>query len=165
MTPQIDVRRARLREADVIARFVNEARPGGAKVSAADVAERFGAVGFMCAEYNGQIVGLLGWQVENLVVRVTDFLIAPAIDRVVAGRALISAMEEEGRQLEAEAAILFLPPRPSPELIKFWELFGYQKREVSSLSKAWREAALEWRPGTKEVMVKQLRERLINRPM
>ncbi len=165
MTPDIQVRRARLRESSAIATFVNAARPGGAKITPAQVAERFGTVGFMCAEYNGQMVGLLGWQVENLVVRVTDFLIAPAIDRVVAGRALINAMEEEGKQLEAEAAILILPPQPLPELIKYWELFGYHKREVTGLNKAWREAAVEWRADTKEVMVKQLRERLTNRPM
>ncbi len=165
MASNVQVRRARLQDAQMIADFVNKARPGTTPVTRMDVAERFSYVGFFIAEFDGQMVGLLGWQIENLVVRVTDFLIAPSIDRVVAGKAMIMAMEEEGRSLEAEAAVLFLPAKPSAELVSFWELFGYEKRLVSELPKAWREAVLEWNSTQNEVMLKKLREGMVRRPI
>ncbi len=165
MALQIAVRKARLKDAQIIANFVNEARPSKNPVTRTDVAERFSYVGFLIAEHQGQPVGLLGWQIENLVIRVTDFLIAPAVNRVIAGRALVSAMESEGAQLEAEAAILFLPPNPSDALLAYWKVFGYEKKSVSELARAWREAAREWRSGTQEILVKQLREDLIRKPI
>ena len=164
MALEVHVRRARLNDAEAIANFVNSARPGNPVVRL-DVADRFSQVGFMIAEHEGRMVGLLGWQVENLVIRVTDFLIAPAIDRVVAGRALIQSMEEEGKLLQAEASILFLPPTPSRDLISYWEMFGYEHRPVSDMYKAWREAAAEWNATSSGVMIKQLRKDLTRRPI
>ncbi|NMC01445.1 MAG: hypothetical protein GYA30_03620 [Chloroflexi bacterium] len=119
----------------------------------------------MLAELDGEIVGMLGWQVENLIVRITDFLITPAMDRVIAGRALIESMEEEAKVLQAEVAMLFLPPRPSSDLIDFWELFGYTERPFDSLPKQWRQAAAEWNPNAANVMIKMLREDMVRRPI
>lgn len=164
MVIQVQVRKARLKDAETIANFVNSARPIDT-VTRLDVAERFSQVGFMLAEYNNEPVGLVGFQVDNLVIRVTDFLIAPAVDRVIAGKALVSAMEEAGVQLQAESSILFLPPNPSQDLIAYWEVFGYVRRAVKKLPKAWQEAAKEWSVGAVEVMIKQLRIDLTRKPM
>jgi hypothetical protein len=119
----------------------------------------------LIAEHDERTVGLLGWQIENLIVRVTDFLIAPAIDRVIAGRALIETMEEEAYQLQAEVAILFLPPNPSEGLVSFWELFDYDRRPVAELNKNWQEVAEEWNARSTEVMIKQLRKGLTYKPL
>ncbi len=162
---QVEVRRARLQDAKPIAEFVNRARPGDDIVDRLKVAERFSDVGFLLAEHEEQLIGILGWQVENLVVRVTDFLIAPAVDRVIAGKALIGAMEKQAQLLQAEAAILFLPPRPSEELVEFWELFGYERREVTTLNRHWRDAVREWNRSTTEVMIRKLREGITSRPI
>lgn len=165
MAPAIQVRSARLDDSAAIADFVNRARRRGEPVNRAMVARRFSEVGFMLAELDGQIVGMLGWQVENLIARVTDFLVAPALDRVIAGRALIQHMEEQAQTLQVEAAMLFLPPRPSADLIGFWELFGYSENAFDSLPKQWRQAAAEWNPGAANVMVKVLRDTMVRRPI
>lgn len=165
MALEVQVRKARLKDAEMIAKFVNSARPKEEAVTRLDVAERFSQVGFMIAEYRDEAVGLLGFQVENLVIRVTDFLIAPAIDRVVAGKALVAAMEQAGQELQAEACMLYLPPTPSHELVLYWEIFEYERKPVSSLPRAWREASKEWSSDAIEVMVKPLREDLIRKPM
>lgn len=162
---KVEVRRTRLQDVDLIAEFINKSRPLARHLPPLAITDRFSDVGFLLAEYKGQPVGLMGWQVENLVVRVTDFLIAPAIDRVIAGRALISEMEEAARQLQAEAAILFLPPHPSQEIIDFWETFDYTRRKISSLNRNWREVAEEWRHDSDEVMLKAFRERMVHRPI
>lgn len=165
MAPEIQIRRARLDDAAAIADFVNRARRRGASISRAMVAQRFSDVGFMLAELNGQIVAMLGWQVENLIARITDFLVAPTIDRTTVGRALIQRIEEQGRILQVEAAMLFLPPQPSPQLIAFWEQFGYKEHAFESLPRQWRQAASEWNPSAGNIMLKVLREDMVRRPI
>ena len=91
-----------------IAAFVNVAQScasgkARSQISQRDVAGRFGHVGFLVADRDGRLAGLLGWQVENLVVCVIGFLIASALDPIVVGRALVAKMEAEGEELLAEA--------------------------------------------------------------
>ncbi len=164
MAAEIQVRKAQFKDADNIAALINRARPGEA-IGKMDVAERFSQVGFLLAESGGDIVGLIGWQVENLVIRVTDFLVSSQIDRVAAGEAMIAAMEAAGEELQAEASLLFLPPNPSNDLLGYWLQFGYQRQPVDELPKAWREAAGEWNPDASKAMVKILREDRVMRPM
>jgi len=161
----IRVRRARPSDADRIAAFIQRARPHGRPIPPEKVQDRFGTAGFLLAERDGELVGLLGWQVENLVARVTDFLVWPAAERLVAGRALIAEMEEAAQELQCEAIILFLPRNCPPEVLAFWGAFGYEPREVAGLPKAWREAAGEVRSVEEQIVLKQLREGLIRRPL
>ena len=164
MALDLNVRRANLADAQAIADFVNNSR-SGKSVKSKSVIERFGQVGFMIVLQDDQIVGVLGWQVENLVIRVTDFLLGSAVDSVNAGETLIQAMEVEGAELLVEAAMLFLPPNPSKGLVQYWEGFGYTYETVQDLHRAWREAVSEWDDGAEGVMVKRLRKNLTNRPM
>jgi len=165
MVGAIEVRKARFKDAEGIAAFVNRARPE-AQVTRLDVAERFSQVGFALAEVGGELVGMIGYQVENLVVRVRDFLIAPVMDRVAVGQELVALMEQTGIELQTEAAMLFLPDNPSPELIQYWQDFGYEHQPVvDMLHRAWREAATEWNDAQDEAMVKQLREDVTRKPL
>lgn len=164
MALDIDLRRANLADAQAIADFVNNSRPG-APVTRQTVIDRFGQVGFMIAYKDDQFAGILGWQVENLVIRVTDFLVGPLVDSTTVGQTLIGAMEAEGADLLAEAAILFLPSNPSDNLVRYWEGFDYTYQKVQELHRAWREAVSEWNAGADGVMVKRLRENLTNRPI
>ena len=164
------VRRARLADAELIAAFVNAARsedPRGsyAQLSRRDVALRFGQVGFMIAESQGRVVGLLGWQVENLVVRVSDFLITYGRDPAEIGRVLVSRMEEDAAELLVEAVILFLPSRPSEALVAFWESLDYEFQNLDDLPPAWQEAVAEYDLVGRGVMMKRLRDDLIRRPI
>ncbi len=164
------VRRARLSDSEAIAALVNAARSVSTvevhrEVSRLDVAERFGQVGFMIAEREGRLVGVLGWQVENLVVRVTDFLIASAVDPMMVGRALVGKMETEAMELQAEAVVLFLPSDAGEALVAFWTGLGYAFQDVAELYGAWREAVAEQGLTAERVMLKHLREGLILQPV
>jgi len=161
---QIRIRRARPADAEQIAAFVNRGRPQK-PITTDEVLQRFGTVGFLLAEADGDLVGLLGWQVENLVVRVTDFLIFPARLRLSVGRALLMAMEEAAQELMCEAAILIIPANAPPEVLQFWETFGYQPRDIASLPRAWREAAREANPLQDQVVLKQLRADRVLQPI
>lgn len=161
---EIRVRRARPADAERIATFVNRGRPHK-PVTPSEVLHRFGTVGFLLAEMGGEVVGLLGWQVENLVVRVTDFLVFPARLNLRVGQALLTAMEEAAQELMCEAAILILPASAPPEVLQFWETFGYQPRDIAGLPRAWREAAREANPLQDQVVLKQLRADRVLRPI
>lgn len=161
---QIRIRRARPADAEQIAAFVNRGRPHK-PVTPSDVLQRFGAIGFLLAEMEGEMVGFLGWQVENLVARVTDFLIFPARLSLSVGQALLKAMEEAAQELMCEAAILIIPANAPPEVLQFWETFGYQPRDIASLPRAWREAAREANPLQDQVVLKQLRADRVLRPI
>lgn len=169
MASEFKVRRARLSDTAALARLVNAAqagRPAASEVTRFSVAERFGQIGFVVAEDAGELVGLLGWQVENLVVSVTDYLVASSVaDPMAVARALVTSMEAAANDLQADAVLLFLPADPSPQLMAFWEGLDYAFTRVDDLRKACREAIAEGGLNTQSVMCKFLREDAINRPM
>ena len=186
------VRRARVSDAGKIAAFVNLARAGRVEVDERAIIERFGNVGFLLAERGGHLVGMLGWQVENLVVRVTDLLVwvySPTLrvysptasapphssfliphssfsERVVVGRALFAEMERTATELQCEAALLFLRYPGSPQAAEFCKMLEYEPRIVASLPKMWQEAAYEARISDDEsVWIKQLRADRVVQPV
>lgn len=164
--PEITVRRARVSDAERVAAFVNRARRGQAEIDRLAVIARLGNVGFLLAERAGSLIGMLGWQAENLVVKVTDFLIQPAHERKAVSRALLAEMEHAAIELQCEASLLLLPRTSPPEWANFYELFGYEPRAVVSLPKTWRAAAHEARlRDTEAVLVKQLRSSRVGRPL
>jgi len=166
---EFKVRRARLSDAAAIAQFVNAAQPGkpsALEVTRSSVTERFGQIGFVVVEHAGELVGLLGWQVENLVVRVTDYLVASSVaDPMTVARALVSNMEAAALDLRAEVVLLFLPADPRPQLVAFWDGLGYEFACVDGLHTAGREAIAESGLDAQNVMSKFLREDAVQRPM
>ena len=133
------VRRARARDAAYVAAFVNGALNRRASMNPRNVIARLGDIGMLLAEDEDKLVGLLGWRAENLVACVTDLIIQPASKREPIGQALFETMENAARDLQAEAAILFLPPARPAELSAFLDWLGYESRAVSELPRAWRE--------------------------
>jgi N-acetylglutamate synthase-like GNAT family acetyltransferase len=162
----ITVRRARVSDAGIVAAFVRRALGAPATVDEPTVAERLGNVGFLLAERGHDVVGMLGWQAENLVVRVTDLLIWPASEHVAVGRALLSEMERAAAELQCEVVLLFLPRPSPPALIEFCQSLGYEPQAVADLPKVWQEAAREARLGDDEtVLMRQLRAGRVTRPL
>jgi N-acetylglutamate synthase-like GNAT family acetyltransferase len=161
----IIVRRAKPGDVGNIVALVNNAWLGE-KIDDDSVMERLGSVGFLIAERDGAVIGLLGWQAENLVVRLTDFLIGSASERFDVGQALLAEMEQAARELECEAVLLFLPKPTPPALIEFWEAIEYESQVVADLPRAWQQAAKESQLDDNDtVVLKKLRERRVLRPM
>jgi dephospho-CoA kinase len=80
-------------------------------------------------------------------------------------RVLLDEVENTSRDLQCEAALLFLPK----ELLRqesLWQSLGYQSRTVASLSvRAWQEAAAESMPAESILLFKQLRKDRVLRPV
>ena len=96
---EVTVRRARPSDAGAIAAFINRVL-GKASVDDITIIESFGEEGFLLAERDGNLVGILGWQAENLVVRVINLLIWPAAEYVAAAPPLFSEMERAAATLQ-----------------------------------------------------------------
>ena len=160
------VRRVRANDVERVASFVSRALGGRDGIEAEKVIARLGDVGFFLAEQNGEIVGLIGWSVENLVGRVTDLLVWPSDRREEVGSALFREMEAAAIGLEAEAVVLFLPRSSRSELIEFGKALGYEPQTVADMPRAWRETAYEaGRADGDEILVKQLRSQRVTSPL
>jgi len=159
------VQRGRPRDSEIIADIVTRLSNGNQKMSKMDVMEAFGDKAFLLLQLNNKVVGLAGWQVENLVARTTDLYIEPTHISDKALETLISEVERASHDLQCEASLVFpLPNLASHETS--WKALGYEKRAPESLGvQAWQDAAAESKPPGSVLMFKQLRVDRVLRPI
>ena len=79
---------------------------------------------------------------------------------------MVKEIERGAKELQCEAALVFLPPPLYQNTRHVWEQLGYTARESESLSfRAWREAAEESQPPNTIMLFKQLRTDKVLRPI
>lgn len=160
------VSRAKPADVEAIAEFVAKATRGRVYVVPRSVMERFGAKGlWLVKSGEGGIVGLAGWRAENLMARIDDFLVFPTQLYASAGKALVENIEKAAQELQCEVSILFVPPRASRTVVSFFESCGYKRPEPRDLPRVWREPVQEAMERGRYIMLRQLREDLVLRPM
>jgi len=159
------VEKARPRHASEIAALIGRLSDGKVKPTGEDIMAAFGEKAYLFLKLDGQSVGVVGWQVENLVERTDDVFIEPSQPLPDAMQALLKEIENTSRDLQCEVALLFIPPDLSSQM-EVWNALGYEVRTVESLGvRAWQEAAQET-IGNGEVMYfKQLRKDRVLRPV
>ena len=125
----------------------------------------FGEKAYLILQMDGKTVGLLGWQVENLVSRTTEVYLDPTVSAREAFPALMSEMETASRNLQCEASLIFMPPEFGRQ-DSLWKGLGYEARSPEMLGvQAWQEAATEsMRPGS-TLYFKPLRMDRVLRPI
>ncbi len=159
----LKVQKAGPKQAGEIAAFLSKVT--GQQVSRADVLAAFGEKAYLLLRRGETLVGLLGWQVENLVSRINEFHLLPEISLEEAAPLMLEEMERGSRELQCEAALLFLPPAQA-EKSQIWESLGYKRREPASLGmRAWQEAARESQPPGTVLLFKQLRQDRVLQPL
>ena len=159
------VDRAGPRQVEEIATFITEISKGRREMSSADVMAAFGEKAFLLLMVDKRMVGLAGWQVENLVARVSDVYLEPGLVLGEAVRVLMEAIEKASRELQSEALLLFLPPHLGRHNA-VWAALGYTTRSPQDLKiNAWEEAALESMPVGTVMYFKQLRRDRVLRPV
>ncbi|HLA99101.1 MAG TPA: dephospho-CoA kinase [Anaerolineales bacterium] len=159
------VRRAGPRHADEIAAFISRASSGALDVRREDVMEAFGDKAFLLLKRDGRLMGLAGWQVENLVARTDDIYLEPGLPFDQAMQALTLEVERASRELQCEISLLFLPSG-FPRQAEILNSLGYHERSLQSLKvSAWQEAASESMPIGAVMYFKQLRKDRVLRPV
>jgi dephospho-CoA kinase len=159
------VERAGPRQVNEIAEFITEISNGRRAMSAADVMAAFGEKAFLLLKIDERLVGIAGWQVENLVARVSDVYLEPGLPLGEAVRVLMEAIESASRELQSEVLLLFLPPHLGRHNA-VWDALGYSPQTPQDLRvNAWEEAALESMPVGTVMFCKQLRKDRVLKPV
>ena len=162
---KLDVRRATPESAEQIASYMSQSSRIKKKMTKDDIMAAFGEKAYMLLLSDEEIIGLLGWQVENLITRVDDVILNEGLAIQKGLEALMNYVEESSKELQSEAALLFLPPSLAQHE-NLWSTLGYQARTVKDLQvKAWQNAVMESMPPGTVLLFKQLRKDRILRPM
>ena len=162
---KLDVRRATPESAEQIASYMSQHSRTKKKMTKDDIMAAFGEKAYMLLLSDEEIIGLLGWQVENLITRVDDVILNQGLAIQKGLEALMNYVEESSKELQSEAALLFLPPALAQHE-NLWSTLGYQARTVKDLQvKAWQNAVMESMPPGTVLLFKQLRKDRILRPM
>lgn len=159
------VEKARPRHASEIADLIGRLSDGRAKPSSDDIMAAFGEKAYLFLKLDGQAVGVVGWQVENLVECTDDVFIEPSQSLSDAMQVLLKEIESTSRDLQCEIALMFLPPELSSQ-VEVWSTLGYEIRTIESLGvRAWQEAAQETIGDGESMYFKQLRKDRVLRPV
>jgi dephospho-CoA kinase len=164
-TGELVVEKARPRHAAEIATLIGRLSDGKTKPTSEDIMAAFGEKAFLFLKLDGTPVGILGWQVENLVERTDEVYIETGQPLSKAMQALLTEVETTSRDLQCEIALLFLPPELSRQE-DVWKSLGYEPRTIESLGvRAWQEAAQETMGDGESLFFKQLRKDRVLRPV
>jgi dephospho-CoA kinase len=158
------IRRGRPNDADLIASFLNRNREPATPLTRGDIMAAFGQKAYFLLEQDGDVVGAIGWRVDNLVTRADEIVLTKEAPVDQSLRLLIAAMESASSELQSEAALIF----SEPNLAKAgaWKTAGYSQTLIENLGvKAWQEAAEESEVAGTTLLFKRLREDRILRPI
>jgi dephospho-CoA kinase len=159
------VEKARPRHASEIASLISQLSDGKRQPTSEDIMAAFGEKAFLFLKLDGKPVGVVGWQVENLVERTDDVFIESNQPLSTAMQALLNEIETTSRDLQCEVALLFLPPELSSKE-DVWSSLGYESSTIESLGvRAWQEAAQETMGEGESMFYKQLRKDRVLRPV
>ncbi len=164
-TGELSVKRGKPKHSTPIAELITRLSKGQRKVTASDVMEDFGDKAYMLLEQDGQLVGLAGWQVENLVARTTDIFLEEHVNVQKALETLIKEVESASSELQSEASLIFAMSELSMQE-DLWKQLGYERRTPETLGvQAWQDAAIESIPSGSALFFKQLRQDRVLRPI
>lgn len=165
MLKDVIVKRGMPGNADAIAQFIS--RASGKTISRGDVMMAFGEKSYLLAQdERGEIVGVLGWQVENLITRADEFYVsqgAPVNSTVIA---LVIAVEQASKELQSEVGFIFLPKTIPQTAVETFLKSGYELTTIKDIKiPAWREAVQEVASDEVQILTKRLRKDRVLKPI
>ncbi len=162
---EFSVNRGKPKNSQAIADLINRLSKGKQKMSGEDVMAQFGDKAYMLLQIGKRLVGVAGWQVENLVARTTDVYLESGIDLEKGLETLITQVEHASNDLQCEASLVFpMADLASHEAV--WKKLGYERRTPEALGvQAWTDAATESMPRGSVLFFKQVRQDRVLRPI
>ena len=162
---EVNVLRANPRQADEIKDVFNSLGGPKKSVTRDEIMAAFGEKAFMLLKVENSTMGLLGWQVENLVSRTIDILLDPALPPAQYLPIMIREMERAASNLQCEVSLVFAPQNLAMH-DALWNSLGYEQRTPAQLgARAWQEAAQESQNANTTLFFKQLRLDRVLRPI
>ena len=161
----LSLQRGKPRDSEKIAELITRLSKRKRAMTKDEVMEAFGEKAFLLLQMNTELVGIAGWQVENLVARTLDLYLDPKAPTDKSLPLIIAEVERASGDLQCEASLIF----PPMELVGFdsiWKQLGYERRTPESLGvQAWADAAVESMPKGGSLFFKQLRTDRVLRPI
>jgi dephospho-CoA kinase len=161
----LSLQRGKPRDAQKIAELITRLSKGKQRMSKDQAMEAFGEKAFLLLLLDQSLVGIAGWQVENLVARITDLFLDHGVAPDAALPLMIQEVERASGDLQCEASLIF----PPIDLVGFdhvWKNLGYERRSPDALGvQAWEDAARESMPKGAALFFKQLRTDRVLRPI
>lgn len=162
---EFSVSRGKPKNSQAIADLITRLSQGKQKLGAEDIMAQFGDKAYMLLQSGKNIVGVAGWQVENLVARTTELYLENNIDTAKALDTLITEVEKASNDLQCEASLIFAPAELGSQL-ETWKKLGYEHRAPDTLGvQAWTDAALESMTKDSLLFFKQMRQDRVLRPI
>jgi dephospho-CoA kinase len=159
------LQRGKPRDAQKIADLITRLSKGKQAMTKDQAMEAFGEKAFLLLLMDQNLVGIAGWQVENLVARVTDLFLDHGIAPDKALPLMIQEVERASGDLQCEASLVF-PPIDLVGFDSIWRHLGYERRSPDALGvQAWEDAARESMPSGSALFFKQLRTDRVLRPI
>jgi dephospho-CoA kinase len=159
------LQRGKPRDAQKIADVITRLSKGKQTMTKDEAMEAFGDKAFLLLLMDNDLVGIAGWQVENLVARTTDLFLDHKVPADKALPLIIHEVERASGDLQCEAALIF-PPIDLVGFDSVWKQLGYERRSPEGLGvQAWEDAALESMPKGSALFFKQLRTDRVLRPI
>ena len=165
MNRPLEIRRALRGDIAPIASLVEKATQARIQPDETEVTEWLFSRGLWVAHQDGELVGVIAWQAENLVSVVDVFYISPDGPYTEAGTRLLETIEAEAKTLMCEANVVLLPGGLSETVLPILQHLGYEARPLAELHSIWREVLSEFADGESELMVKTLRDRMVMFPL
>ena len=162
---EVTVHRAGPKQVEEIVQILNRMRKGEPSLSRNDVMAELGEKAFLLLNIEQNTMGVIGWQVENLVARTTDIALDSLLPPAQYLPVMIREMERASSDLQCEASLIFVPPHLAKH-DALWKSLGYEPKEPNALGViAWQEAAEESALPGSTMYFKQLRQDRVLRPI
>ncbi|HCS40770.1 MAG TPA: dephospho-CoA kinase [Anaerolineaceae bacterium] len=162
---EVNIERAGPKHVDEIVEILNRLKgpQNGEVITSSSIT--LGEKAYLILRIEQNPMGILAWQVENLVARTTEIALDSALPPAQFIPLMINEMEKASIDLQCEASLIFVPDQLAHHDV-LWTGLGYEKRASSSLDVlAWQEAAEESMPVGTTLFFKQLREDRVLRPI
>ena len=152
------VHRPKREDLAALADLFNKAK--GTDLTETDIMLSFTETSYLVAEYNGKMIGAVGFVVENLITQSSDIVVMPGVTVAPVIEALITNMEVASQSLQSEVSFIYLNGTRDVELINlFTAKLGYEETELEDITfTAWREAIRASQPADTNIYSKKLRE-------
>jgi dephospho-CoA kinase len=162
-TQNITLHRAKPTHAKEIAQFINQ-QNNNQELTATDIMISFGEKAYFLIKEKDEIIGLAGWQVENLVVKIDTILFSNKAYREIGLRKIFTEIESSAEDLNAEVAIAMIPKTDHDTESSISEL-SYEDVKIEEIKiKAWRDIINSKEINNHNFWLKALRKDRILRP-
>lgn len=161
----ITVRRAKRNDLEAMAKLISVGTKGAIDPDLSQMMESLFSRAYIVAMAGPYVVGIAGWQTENLIAGLEDFYVLRDDLWPTVGQKMLDMIQEEVDKLSCEVALVFVRNQAGPKPIEFFQSQGYDRTEKEHLGYMWEDAAGEWQPEDTVLLFKKLREQRIMVPL